>query len=549
MYWDEQIADQSRIEVNEEVLDKFFKEVLRGTVSELAFEKRLPYSLVYNLANGRIRSLSARDYRIIFGEEPHPEEHERVDGAYFRGMVNLWLYLHDGAAKSKLYREFYPDKGSTKVDYRIFNGQVRTVEARLERIMEKKFFDHGFDSSEIKRGIKELDQVTDEQRVPYAFIKPVLRYLEEQLKVSPSQLLDGRYRRYERGELQTVPKKTYHHALKLKQEAKKALAACSKAKMEQLREATYGKRKGLTLYVELEEQIKFLQTYGWKSPKRYLGRTIRNYEESKLKRVASWRARNIRDTCNEFINNNPEIPIQSLPREHRTKRMERFLSLMKAFLVDRMNLSEGIAYEKSILQPRLEEHAEWEAEEGSLTSMERAPARLGMSKRAFDLMVANNRELFRRIGHYDGRWHLPSPYLQELSEKEGFPLVKEKYEFMARNADESLSSREKVSKVSPKPTGTPSQQGNVLARSLKPKTRTGTREGFSYAWKEAILRASYNQELYSLMRCTLLPAGEKHPGSSRWRRLGADDTASTGKDCIFSYPYGIRPSSRPDGLQ
>lgn len=215
MYGDEPITDQSRVEINEEILDRFFKEVLHGGISELAIEKHLPYTLVYNLANGRIRSLSARDYRIIFGEEPLPEEQGRIDGAYFRGMVNLWLYLHDGAAKSELYREFYPDKEATKVDYRIFNGHVRTVEARLEQIMEKKFYDQGFDRSEIKAGIKELDLVADEQRVPYTYISPVLEYLQNHLQVSPSQLLDGRYQRYERAELKTVPKKTYHYALNL----------------------------------------------------------------------------------------------------------------------------------------------------------------------------------------------------------------------------------------------------------------------------------------------------------------------------------------------
>ncbi|MFW6115095.1 MAG: hypothetical protein ACOC6E_02225 [Thermodesulfobacteriota bacterium] len=511
MYWDEHIVEQARIEVNQEVLDKFFKEVLHGTISDFAFDKRLPYSLIYNLANGRIRSLSARDYRIIFGEEPLPGVHERVDGAYFRGMVHLWLYVHDGAAKSDLYREFYPDKGSIRVDYRIFNGQVRTVEARLERIMEKKFQDQGFDSSEVKRGIQELDQATEEQRVPYICIRPVLKYLEEYLKVSPSQLLYGRYQRYERGELQTVSKKVYHNALKLKQETEKALSAGSKAKMQQLRERIYGKRKGFTLYAELEEQIKFLQTYERKSPKRYLGRTIRNYEESKLKRVASWRARKIRNACKELINNNPEIPIQSLPREHRIQRLERFLFLIKAFLVDRMNKSEGIAYEKSILQPRLDEHVEWEGEEASLTSMERAPDRLGMSKSAFDMMVANNRELFRRIGHYDGRWHLSTRYLEELSEKQGFGVVKEKYEFMAKMCGKPPSSAETASNKAPEPTGKPSRQGTgrVYAEARKPGLQG--QGGFRYPWQEVFPPESYNQELYSC-----IPSRDRYEVNAPW---------------------------------
>jgi hypothetical protein len=471
MYPNEHITDQSRIELTEEILEKFFNRVLHGRISDLALDKHLPYSLVYNLANGRIKSLSTRDYRILFGEEPLHREQDRVDGAYFRGMVNLWLFLNDGETKSGLYREFYPDKRFREADYRILSGEVKTVEARLERIMEEKFLDQGFDRSEIKEGIEELDLIPYEQRVPYEYIKPALEYLEEHVKVNPAQLLDGRYLRYERGELKTIKRKPYEYILSLKKEAEHAVYSGSRLEIEKLREKIYGKRKGLTLYVELKDQVKFLQTYGGESPKRYLGRSIRNYEESKLKRVASWRARKINDDCDELINGNPDIPILSIPTPHLRERLGRLLSILKSHLIYRMTEREGTLYEKQVLEPSLRERRKYGIETDELTMMDRAAYVLEMSKMAFDLMVAGNRDIFRKVGHYDGRWHVPTGYLRDLLEKEGFDLIKEKYEFMAKICGKSFQPMRLVSRVSPEPTGGSPQHGidGEFSQARKPR--------------------------------------------------------------------------------
>lgn len=501
MYPNEHITDTSRIELKEEIMEKFLKEVLQGRISDLAIEKRLPYSLVYNLANGRIRSLSAREYRIIFGEEPLPKGQDRIDGAYFREMVNLWLFLDDGETKSDLYREFYPDKRFRKVDYRIFSGELKTVEARLERIMEQKFLSRGFDRLEITEAIEELDLIPEEQRVPYESIKPALEYLEEHVKVSPARLLHGRYRLYERGELKTVSKALYHYALKLKEEAAEALHAGSRATIERLREKIYGKRRNFVLYVELEDQLRFLQTYGGRGLKRYLGRSIRNYEESKLKRVASWRARKIRDECNELINNNPGIPLLSIPGPHVEKRLGRLLSVLKSHLVSRMTEREGLLYEKQVLTPSLPEMRKYGTERNALTMMDRAAYVLELSKPAFDLMVAGNRDIFRKIGHYDGRWHLPTRYLQELLEKEGFDLIKEKYEFMAKSCDDALPLMKQVSRISPKPTGEPPRQGTDQGRlqGRRQGAQAAHPEGFDSLWRDVTLAEPYAREFFPLM--------------------------------------------------
>ena len=119
-------------------------------------KRGLSYTLVYNLAHGRIRTLSARDYKIIFGEDPPLQETERVDGEYFRGMVKLWLFLNNEVSEADLYREFYPHKKFRRVDYRIFTGDVKTVSMGVDKIMEQKFFDHGFDRDDIKASLRSV---------------------------------------------------------------------------------------------------------------------------------------------------------------------------------------------------------------------------------------------------------------------------------------------------------------------------------------------------------------------------------------------------------
>jgi hypothetical protein len=149
---------QIRIELTGEILKHFLNEVFTGEVSEFSTQKGLPYGLVYNLVHGRIGSISAADYRRIFGEDPPEQEPKRVSGEYFRGMVRLWLFLNPGTAQKDLYREFYTGKRSVKkTDYRIFSGTTRSVETRLERIMERKFLDQGLSPDEIRSWIRELE--------------------------------------------------------------------------------------------------------------------------------------------------------------------------------------------------------------------------------------------------------------------------------------------------------------------------------------------------------------------------------------------------------
>lgn len=420
--------------MTDQILKNFFEKVFPGKVSELAQVKGLPYTLVYNLVHGRIHSLSAADYRRIFGEDPPHQEPKRVDGTFFRQMVRLWLYLNDRSTESELYREFYEGKDFRRVDYRIFTGEIRTIDPRLERYMLEKFFEHGFERSEVLQGIAQMGGLDEEERMPYEAVRPVLDYLQESLGVNPSRILNQWVVRYATGELKTVPERAYAYAVDLARRTEAVLHSGSRYGLERLREEVYGQRTGLTLFSAVEEELEFLRCHAKKSPKRYLGRSISVYRQSKLKRIASWRARRIKDECRDFIRQSPQLPLLSIPRSFARTFIEPLVSVLRSYLIKRSVGEENIGTEKALLTPSLYSKEEYGSEEHGFTPMARAGRVLGMSKRAFDLLLCEHSEVFRRIAIYDDKWYLPDLYLKEIREKEGFDLLVAKYEFLARNA-------------------------------------------------------------------------------------------------------------------
>ena len=87
MYSKIKSSEHRRVELNEEILKKILKRISSGRVSEVADDIGLPYDLVYNLVHGRINSLSAENYKLIFGEEPPKQAIKRVNGKYFRESI------------------------------------------------------------------------------------------------------------------------------------------------------------------------------------------------------------------------------------------------------------------------------------------------------------------------------------------------------------------------------------------------------------------------------------------------------------------------------
>jgi hypothetical protein len=345
----------------------------------------------------------------------------------------LWLFLNEELSKADLYREFFPDKSFKKVDYRIFSGKVRTVDARLEQVMKAKFLEQGLEEAEIKDWIEELDQMDEKDRVAYKMVKPVLEYLERHLEVNSTRVLNQCAYRYESGELNTIPNEVYVCALKLKKRTEKALNTGSRFELEKLKEDIYGERKGLTLYAHIREEIKFLQRYGGKSAKSYLGRSVGYYEKGVLKRVATWRARRIRVDALKLIRKRPDIPLMSLPAANRKINVAPLLFTMRQVAAKRMMEDKGRALEREVLAPRRASLNEPSGDSDNRVSVDQAAYFLGMSKKAFDLMVAANSHIFRKVVIYDGTWYLPGRYLKDICAKRGFPLVKGKYELLAKD--------------------------------------------------------------------------------------------------------------------
>ncbi len=435
MYSKMKSLDQQRVELSKQMLNNLLKIVSGGMISELSNDMGLPYGLVYNIIHGRIKSLSAENYKLIFGEEPPYQALKRVDGEYFRGMVRLWVYLNDDITEADLYREFYRGKKFKKVDYRIFSGVTKTVDNNLERVMEQKFFDQGFTRSEIKKLMKQLDLNGQEERVFYKEMKPVLDYLKETLKINPTLVLNQWVVRYESGELKTVPKKVYNYALKLKKRTENAVTSGSKFEVEKIHEEIYGQRKGLTLYSEIEEELEFLKKCGGKSFGQYLGRSISYYKKSKLKRIASWRSQKIKTACSELINNKPELSLALLPKSHARIRIRKLLSVLKSYLIAKFIKDED---ERLILTSEYYSMEKYKKEKYGVISMDKTAYFLGMSKIAFDLLVAAHSDIFRKIGTYNKEWYLPYQYLKKLKEKKEFDLIKAKYERLSKDYENRI---------------------------------------------------------------------------------------------------------------
>jgi hypothetical protein len=433
------VTHHRRIHLTKEILDDFFLNIFKGHVSEFAREKGLPYHLIYNLAHGRIKSVSARDFKRIFTEHPPYQASERVDGQYFRGMVRLWLFLNGDVTKKDLYREFYPGKKFTKPDYRIFNGETKTLDSSLETTMEEKFFDQGFQRPEIRTWIEEFQQGKDEERVPYEKIKPILDYLRDVLKINLKAILNQSITRYESGELKTISMEIHHLALNLKERAEKALRSGSKFEVENLREKISGKKEGFTLFSEIEDELEFVLKHRGKRSKQYLGRGIGDYRKSKLIRIHSRRAEKIRNDFEKLIKERPETHVVALPKSHMRLRVSEWLVVLKSLLIRKLIEDESGTYERLILTPACHD-TEIYRREGYI-SMTYAAFALEMRKKAFDLMVAIHSDIFRKMARYDGKWALPNLYIKELKAKEGFSIVKAKYELLAQGDNYSLRSR------------------------------------------------------------------------------------------------------------
>lgn len=84
-------------------------------------------------------------------------------------------------------------------------------------------------------------------------------------------------------------------------------------------------------YLEVLEELRFLQKYARKNPRKYLGRSPSAYERGRLKRMASLRAQKIRDDCDDFITQRPDFPILSLPKSYQKMWLNKLLAVLVSY--------------------------------------------------------------------------------------------------------------------------------------------------------------------------------------------------------------------------
>jgi hypothetical protein len=423
-----------RVALTEPIRRHLVEDIMEDSVPELARRTGLPYLLVYNIVHGRVKSLSVRHYRIIFGQDPLPQAQAKTDGTYFRQMVKLWLFLNSDVTKADLYREFHGPRPPQKVDYRMFTGLIQSVDLELVKHMEKKFSECGIDRDTVRRWISEIALQDRQVPVAYERIRPLLIFLKDKLGIHPTKVLNQDFQRYESGNLKNVSRKVYDKALVLKKKADKALATGRRPNIERFKEEIYGRKPGYTLYAEVEEELKFLKQYARKSPKKYLNRGTSIYAKGKCRRLPTWRAQKIAEDCRAFIMKEPHLPLRVLPHSIRKSITDAALSVLKARMAELLLRDEGIRFEKKVLRPS-NAGDEYKKKIYGFTRFDLAGNALGMRKKAFDLMVAENCEIFRKIGTYSRRWYLSNLYLQELSRKQYFDLISKKYEWLAKKSD------------------------------------------------------------------------------------------------------------------
>lgn len=421
-----------RVTIGDRDIDNLLN--LNGSESVAALAKRtgLPYMLVYNIVNRRVLSISHRHYQMLFGQPVPLQDTLRVDGKRFRAMVDLWLFLNEGLTRADLYRDLFGLDHNQKVDHRIFNGKISTVDRKLEQTMREKFHETGVDSTLLTKWLDEFEALPDNDMISYSRIRPVLAYLKDELGLHPTSVLNQSVTRYERGTLRRVSRKIADRAEAMKQIAEKARQVDGKQEKEKIKESILGPKPGYTLYTDIKAELLFLCGRTKRSVKHYLGRSIWAYENRKAKRVANWRARQILQDCDRFIRQSPSIPLASLPASRQRLQFQRLKDVLMARTNQLLSEKDGIDFEKRILKPS-HTRVEYNNPNQGFTPFDMASRALGMKRRAFDLMVARHCDIFRSVGKFSQRWYLPDLYLRELSKKKDFSLISTRYELMARD--------------------------------------------------------------------------------------------------------------------
>jgi hypothetical protein len=303
--------------------------------------------------------------------------------------------------------------------------------------MQQKFLNAGVSAPMLEEWLDEMAEIPIRDRVAYERIRPILFFLWETLDLHPNVLLQHSLDRYESRRLKRVSRDRYKRALALKQQTEAALAAGDRNSLERIKERVSGGKLGYTLYIEVEAELDFLKKYAGRGAKRYLGRSRWTYESGNAKRIEAHRANRILADCERFIRENPDLPVSVLPPSQQKRWLGGLLDVLLLRAAQLLSREEGLRLEKRILKPS-RAIDEYKSRFHGFTQFDRAPGVLGMRRKAFDLMVATNCEIFRTVGTYAKRWYLSDLYLKELTQKQFFDLISVKYELLAKRLNHGV---------------------------------------------------------------------------------------------------------------
>lgn len=420
-----------RISLTERAIAELFTTHDTQSPARLAKRTGLPYMQIYNIIHRRVRSVSNRIYLQLFGKPPPVQDALKVDGAFFRALVDLWLFLDGKTSKADLYRDLLGKDRRATVDHRIFTGQIARVDARLEHALLQKFAEAGIDGPLLDQWLQEFEHLKHDQWVPYTSIRPSLIYLEDALGIHPTSLLHQSVAKYESKILKRVHKSTADRIQRVREQAEWELKNGSNPRqLNKLRESVSGGRSGYTLFSEIEADLLFLSRHAKKGVKRYLGRSLWTYQNGGAKRVADWRVRKIIQDCDRLILEKPSLSLASLPPRRRYAQIRPLIEVLMARSTHLLSGEEGMAFERRILRPS-HTQLQYRDPQRRFTPFDMASGILGMRRKAFDLMVASHCDIFRVVGKFSQRWYLPNLYLEELARKRHFGLISAKYERMA----------------------------------------------------------------------------------------------------------------------
>lgn len=420
-----------RINLTKRDIDHLYEVNGTESVAGLANRTGLPYLLIYNIVRRRVRSVSPRHYTMLFGNPAPAQVPLKVDGRAFRAMAELWLFINDGSTRAELYRELVGLESHQRVDHRIFSGKINTVDQRLEHAMRQKFLEAGIDEPLLGQWLDEFEALPSAHRVPYAAIRPTLDYLKEKLGLHPTSVLNQSVSRYESGMLRSVPRHVAERAEALKQAAEKTRHASGSGDAVKARETILGGKMGYTLYADIREELQFVIKSGGRGAKFFLGRSLWTYEHGRARHIADWRAKKILGACDQIIRQAPTLALSAVPPSRRRRFVRWLIDVLMARTSRLLSRKDGIDLEKQILRPS-HRRDEYGNPYHGFTPFEMASRVLGMRRRAFDLMVTENCEIFRSVGRFSRRWYLSDLYLRELSGKKDFKLILAKYEMMAK---------------------------------------------------------------------------------------------------------------------